>query len=67
MCGGLLDDWTNGCSADFFFTYDMVLVFWRVGPILGNGYGIKGRNYVALLQGSEISAELQFRNLILGG
>ena len=44
MCGGLLDNWTNGCSADVFFTYDMVLGFWRVGPILVNGYGIKGRN-----------------------
>ena len=44
MCGGLLDDWTNGCSADVFFTYDMVLGFWRVGLILVNGYEIKGRN-----------------------
>ena len=39
----------------------MVLVLWGVGTILGNGYEIQGRNYVALLQGSEISTEYQSR------
>ena len=33
---------------------------------LGNGYGIQGQDYVALLLGSEMSAEFQHRNLILG-
>ena len=40
MCGVPLDDWTNGGSVDIFFSYDLVLVLWGVGPILGNGYGI---------------------------
>ena len=40
MCEAPSDDWTNGGSVDVFFTYDMVLVLWGVGPILGNGYGI---------------------------
>ena len=34
--------------------------------ILGNGCGIQGQNYVALLQGSEMSAEFHHRNFILG-
>ena len=34
----------------------MVLVLWWVGAIPGNGYGIAGQNYTALLQGSEMSA-----------
>ena len=40
MCGAPSDDWTDGASADVFFTHDMVLVLWGVGPILGNGYEI---------------------------
>ena len=40
MCEAPSDDWTNGGSVDVFFTYDMGLVLWGVGPILGNGYGI---------------------------
>ena len=44
----------------------MVLVLWAVNTILGNGYGIQGQNYVALLQGSEMTAGFHFRNLILG-
>ena len=44
----------------------MVLVLWGVGAILGNGYGIQGRNFVALLRGSEMSAGFHYRNLILG-
>ena len=44
-------DWANGDSANVFwygeygFTYD---------AILGNGYGIYGQNYVALLNGSKM-------------
>ena len=37
MCGAPLDDWTNSGSVDVFLTYDMLLVLWGVGPILGNG------------------------------
>ena len=44
----------------------MVLVLWGVGAILGNGYGIQGQNYAALLQGSEMLARFNSRNLILG-
>ena len=41
------------------------LVPWGVGTILGNGYGIQGQNYVALLQGSEMSAGFHYRILTL--
>ena len=44
----------------------MVLVLWGVGAILENEYGIQGQNYVALLQGSDMSAGFHSRNLILG-
>ena len=44
----------------------MVLVVWEIGAILGNGYGIQGQNYVALLQGSEMTAGFHYRNWILG-
>ena len=37
-----------------FFIQGVVLALWRVGSIPGNGYGIKGQNYVAMYQGSEI-------------
>ena len=43
----------------------MVLVPWGVGAILGNWYGIQRHNYVALLQGSEITAGFLYRNWIL--
>ena len=32
----------------------------------GNGHGLQGQNYVALLQGSKTSAGFPSRNLILG-
>ena len=42
-------DWANGFSVDVFScTMKMFLFLWRVGTILGNGYGIQGQNYVAL-------------------
>ena len=44
----------------------MVLVLWEVDAILGNGYGIQGQNYVALLQRSEMPPGFHPRNLILG-
>ena len=44
----------------------LVLVFRGVGPILSNGYGIKGQNYAALLQASEMSLGLHCKNLTLG-
>ena len=34
----------------------MVLVLRGVDAILGNGYVIQGQNYIAWLQGSEMSA-----------
>ena len=42
-----------------FFCDDIVLVLWRVGAVLENGYGIQGQNYVAKFRRSG-------RNLILG-
>ena len=62
-----LYDWANGGSVDVLLhMVSMALVLWEVGVILGNGYGTEGQNYVALLLGSEISAEFHYRNLILG-
>ena len=43
----------------------VVLFLWGVGPILKNGMEIRDRNYVTLLQESEMSARLHSRNLIL--
>ena len=37
----------------------------RVGSILGNGFGIQEQNYVALLQGSEVTAGFHYKNWIL--
>ena len=50
----------------FFMCDELVLVLSGVGPILKNGCGIRGQNYVALFQESEMSAGLHSRNLILG-
>ena len=44
----------------------MVLVLRGVGPILGNGYGIKGQYYAALHEGSEMLLGLHCKDLILG-
>ena len=44
----------------------MVVVLWRIGAFLGNGYGIQGQNYVILLWESEISAGFHDWNFILG-
>ena len=49
----------------FFTCGELVLVLWGAGPVLRNVYGIYGQNDVALLKGSEMSAGLHFRNLIL--
>ena len=43
----------------------MVNILWGVDAVLGNEYGIQEQNYVALLQGSEKSAEFHSRNLVL--
>ena len=44
----------------------MVLVLWEVDVILGNGYGIWGQAYVALIQGSEALAGFHSGSWILG-
>ena len=49
----------------FFMCDELVLVLRGVGPILRNGCGIWGQNYVALFQENEMSAGLQSKNLIL--
>ena len=46
-----------------FFTHGMVLVLWGVGAILGNGYGILGKNYATLHLGSEMLGGCHYRNL----
>ena len=57
MREALLNNWSNGGYADGFFTYDEYVF---------SSMGNSGKNCVALLQCSEMSAELHFRNLILG-
>ena len=37
-----------------FFTQGVVLVLMKVGAVLGNGCGIQGQNYVAMLHRSEM-------------
>ena len=49
----------------FFWMVSVALLVWVVHAILGNGYGIKRQNYVALLWGSEISAGFHSRGFIL--
>ena len=50
-----------------FFTCDELgLVLWGVGPILRNGCGDQGQNYVALFQRIEMTGGLHSQNLILG-
>ena len=50
-----------------FFTCDELgLVLWGVGPILRNGCGHQGQNYVTLFQESEMTGGLHSQNLILG-
>ena len=50
----------------FFWMESMVLLLWVVDAILGDRYEIYGQNYVALLQGSEMSAGFHYRGLKLG-
>ena len=50
----------------FFWMESMVLPLWVVDAILGDGYEIYGQNYVALLQGSEMSVGFHYRGLKLG-
>ena len=54
----------------------VLLTFWRnveysfstveVGAILGNGCGIQGQNYIALLHGCEVTARFHYKDWILG-
>ena len=57
-----LDDLANGGFVGVFFTHGMVLVLWGVDVILGNGYGIWGQTYVALIQGGEALTGFHSRN-----
>ena len=56
----------NGGSVDVFLhMVSIVLVPWGVRAILGNRCEIQGQNYVALLQGSEITTGFHYRSWIL--
>ena len=50
---------------DGFFAWWMILLLWEDAAILWSGYGIQRQNYVALFQGSKMSAGFYSRNLIL--
>ena len=39
-------DWANGFSLDVFWMVSMVLLLWGADAILGNGYGIRGQDYI---------------------
>ena len=58
-------DWADGGSADVFSNREYGFSTVGVGAILGNGCGIQGQNYVALLQGSERVAGFHRRSWIL--
>ena len=57
--------WANGGSVDVFWVGEHGFSTVGVGAILGNGCGILGQNYVALLQGSEMTAGFHYKNWIL--
>ena len=62
-----LYNWPNGGSIDVFLrVVSVVLVPWRVGAILGKGFGIQRQNYVGLLQETQMTAGLYYKNLIVG-
>ena len=44
---------------------NIVLVLWGNDANIGSKYGIQGQKYVALLQGNKMTAEFNYRNLIL--
>ena len=58
-------DWANGGSVDVLEGGEYGFSNVGVGVILGNGWAIQGQNYVALLQGSEMTAGFHYRNWIL--
>ena len=58
-------DWANGGCVDFFLTWGVWFYLQGFDAILGSGYGTQGQNYDVLLQGSEMSAGLLYRHLIL--
>ena len=61
------NNWPNGGSTDVFLrVVSVVLVPWRVGAILGKGFGIQRQNYVALLQETQMAAGPYYKNLIVG-
>ena len=50
----------------FFQMVGIVFLLWGVDAILRDGCGIYEQNYVASLQGSEMSAGYHYRGLMLG-
>ena len=53
----------SGGSLDVFqHMVKVVSVLWGVGAVLGDGHGIEGENYVALLPGNKMSAWCHYRN-----
>ena len=67
LCSMSTYDQLNGSSVDVFLwdgMYGFSTV--EVGAILLNEHGIQVQNYVALLQGSEITAGFHYRNWIFG-
>ena len=61
--GGSVDDFVRMFSKRILTHLLCILVLRGFGAILGNRYEIQGQKYVALLQGSEITAEFHYRNL----
>ena len=56
---------TGGSVDAFLRMVSMVLDPCRFGAFLGNRYGIRGENYVALFQGSKITEGFHYRDWIL--
>ena len=55
-------DWANGGSVDVFWHGEYGFSTVGIGVIPGNRRAIQGQSYVALLQGSEMTAGFHYRN-----
>ena len=57
--------WANGGSVDVFWVGEHGFSTLGVGAILRNGCRFQGQNYVALPQGSEMTAGFHYKNWVL--
>ena len=58
-------DWANGGSIDIFWDGECDFSTVGFGVILGNGCGIQGQNYVALLPGTKATAGFHYSSWVV--